>query len=70
MKKHLKFAKVNDLRDTWCVENDEGDWIGTITKSTIFKKRFVLKEVEYYAEFTYESLKQVGNFIESLENKH
>ena len=53
MKKYLKFTKVNDLRETWCVENDEGDWIGTITKSTIFKKRFVLKEVEYYAEFTY-----------------
>ena len=70
MKEHLKFTRVDDYRDTWLVENDEGDWIGTIMKSDVFKKRFVLKEIEYYAEFTSESLRQVGNLIESLENKH
>ena len=64
MKKHLKFVKANGLRDTWCVENDEGDWLGTIMKSSLFKKRFVFKEVEYRAEFTSELLREVRDFID------
>lgn len=70
MKKKLKFAKANDLGDTWYVENDEDDWLGTIMKSTVYKRRFVLKEVEYSAEFTSESLGEVRDFIDFLENRN
>ena len=60
---------MDDLREAWFVENEEGTWIGTVEKGKKFSKRFVLRDVEYHAEYTSEQVKQVAGFIESLEKK-
>ena len=69
MKNKLSFIKMDDLRNSWFVENREGSWIGTIEKGKENHKRFVLRDIEYHAEYTSENLKQIADFIDSLEKE-
>jgi hypothetical protein len=69
MKNKLSFIKMDDLRGSWFVENEECSWIGTVERGTDFPKRFVLKEIEYHAEYTSENLRQIADFIDSVEKK-
>jgi hypothetical protein len=69
MKSKLSFIKMDDIRDAWFVENNESSWIGTIEKGKDNYKRFVLRDIEYHAEYTSENLNQIADFLDSLEKE-